>query len=200
MLFILHLLPLLKASNNNPRIVNVGGAANETENIFLDDLDLEQPGHYSFANLISHVATAMTVSLSRVAEENPEIVFISNFPGRVATDIFSTGWGDKWYSPYGKALVGAMQPLVKILSLSPEDAGERTLYMLTSAGFGGKGVPLQDGDSSALTMKKTKSGALFCINTKLEGIQKDSVMTKLQSQDAGNKIWARVQAVLEPYL
>lgn len=87
-----------------------------------------------------------------------------------------------------------------MIGISVKDAGERSVYLLTSARFGGNGVPLQSGATRVLTMKKTESGALFCVNQKLEGLQQERVMAKLQSRDAGNMVWARLQEVLAPYL
>ena len=190
MLFVFHLLPLLKASTNNARVVHLGGAGNEISDLFLDDLDLKEPGHYTLWNTINSVATAMTLTLSRVAEENPDVVFIFNMPGFVGTDIHAGSMFGKWY---GKILV-------KMIGISIEDAGERSVYLLTSAQFGGNGVPLQSGAAGANTMKKTGSGALFCVNAKLKSLQQESVMAQLQSQDAGSKVWARLQEVLAPYL
>jgi hypothetical protein len=171
---VLHLLPLLKVSSHNPRIVNLGGASNEVSNPILDDLDLKKPGNYTMWNIINYTATAMTLTLSRVAEENPDIDFIFNLPGLVPTEIHAGSMFDKWYG--------------------------RWLFSLIGTRFGGKDVPLQSGATKLLTMKKTESGSLFCVNGMLEGVQQEKVMAKLQSQDAGSKVWARLQEVLEPYL
>lgn len=140
-------------------------------------------------NMINYVATAMTLTLSRVASDNPEIDFIFNLPGLVPTEIHAGSMFDKWYGRWLFSLVG----------VSVEDAGERSVFLMTSARFGGKGVPLQSGATTLLTMKKAESGGLFCVNSKLEGVQQEKVMSKLESQDAERKIWARLQEVLAPY-
>lgn len=141
-------------------------------------------------NMINYVATAMTLTLSRVAEENPDVVFIFNLPGLVPTGIHANGMGGRWY---GKLLMW-------LIGIPVDDAGERSVFLLTSARFGRKGVPLQSGATSVLTMKKTEFGALFCVNDKLQGLQQESIIAKLQTQDAGNKVWARLQEMLSPYL
>jgi hypothetical protein len=169
--FILHLLPLLKASPNHPRVVNLGGASNEVSNLVLDDLDLEKPGNYTMWNMINYAATAMTLTLSRAAEDNPDVDFIFNLPCLVPKEIHAGSMFDKWYGRWLFTLVG----------ISVEDAGERSVFLLTSARFGGKGVPLRNGATKLLTMKKTVSRALFCVNSKLEGVQQEKVMAKLES-------------------
>jgi hypothetical protein len=187
LLFVLHLLPLLKASSNNPRVVNLGGAGNEVgpEKLFLSDFDLQDPKHYSLWNIFNFVATAMTLSLSRVAEENPDVVFIFNLPGLVPTDIHAGSMFGKWYGRATMWMVG----------IGVEDAGERCVWLLTSGAFGGEG-----GGGGVRTMKGTERGALFCVNQKLEGVQQESVMAKLEREDVGSKVWARLQEVLAPYL
>ncbi|KAE9375016.1 NAD(P)-binding protein [Stipitochalara longipes BDJ] len=187
LLFVLHLLPLLKASTNHPRIVNLGGAGLETAKLILDDIDLQKPENWSIGNLAAQVATAMSLTLSRLAEENPSVIFIFANPGLVVTNIYSHGYGGKWYM---KAFVTVIKPMMRMVALSEADAGERSLYLLTSAWFGG----------AALTMKKTESGALFSITYKLESVQWESVMTEVQRKDAAIKFWSRVQEVLRPYL
>ena len=188
LLFVLSLLPLLKSSTNNPRIVNLGGAGIETSKLHLDDTDFQNPENWSIGNIAAQVATAMSLTLSRLAEENPNVVFIFNNPGRVVTNIYNQGYGEKWFM---KAFVSVMKPAMKIVALSEADAGERCLYLLTSPRFG-KG--------EILTMIKTASGALFSINYKLEGRQWESIMTEVQRKDAGTKFWNRMQEVLRPYL
>lgn len=141
-------------------------------------------------NMINYVATAMTLTLSHVANENPDIDFIFNLPGLVPTEIHAGSMFDKWYGRW----------LFNLVGVSVEDAGERSVFLMTSARFGGKGVPLQSGATKLLTMKKTESEALFCVNSKLEGVQQEKVVAKLESQDAGSKVWARLQEVLAPYL
>jgi hypothetical protein len=133
LLFVIHLLPLLKASTNNPRILNLGGAGLETSKLLLDDLDYQKPGNYTINNIAVNIATAMSLTLSRLAEENPTVVFIFANPGPVITNIYSQGFEGRWYM---KAFITAIKPLMRIAALSKADAGERSLYLLTSARFG----------------------------------------------------------------
>jgi hypothetical protein len=198
LLFVIHLLPLLKASTHNPRIMNLGGAGLETSTLLLDDLDSQKPGKYTINNIAVNFATAMSLTLSRLAKENPTVVFIFANAGLVITNIYSHGFDGRWYI---KALIAATKPLIRIAALSEADAGDRSLYLLTSARFGQKGGVLSTaGESNALTMLKTESGALFSINCKLESVHWEGVMNEEQRKDAGAKFWERVQNVLGPYL
>jgi hypothetical protein len=199
MLFITHLLPLLNASFSirptyNPRVISILGAGFEDATIPLDDLDLRNPQNFSLQKIAKQGATLNTLALAHLAAdpENQEVVFIHNHPGEVKTDIFKNGWGGK--TPDN----GEMSPGVK-MGMAPEVSGERSLYLITSSKFGGKGVPLPYGEESGLTITKTGRGALFCINEQLECIQQESVLGQLKLKNADEIVWEKTQEVLKPY-
>lgn len=78
----------------------------------------------------------------------------------------------KWCSPVLSKIV----PVVtRIVGHSEEFAGERSLYLLTSATYGGKGVALGAGDVAELTLKKTESGGLFEVGDAFECLHLDKV-------------------------
>ncbi|KUJ12955.1 NAD(P)-binding protein [Mollisia scopiformis] len=193
-LFILNLLPLLKASPHSPRIVALGGAGLINPNLFLEDLDLDQLDHYTMRNTIDHVATCSTFTLSHLADENPDVVFVFANPGLVVTDIYNHGWGGRIYL---RMFVGLIKPLMRMFAVPAEDAGERCLYLLTSARFGRKGA---EEVSRALTMKKAEEGGLFCVTWKVESVFWETFLTEEQRQELEEKAWAKAQEVLKPYL
>jgi len=88
---------LLKSSPHNSRVVSLGGVGNEVPKVFLDDLDLNEPGNYTPWNMINHVATSMTLPLSPVAKEKLEVEFIFNFLGLVPTGIHAGSMFRKCY-------------------------------------------------------------------------------------------------------
>jgi hypothetical protein len=188
----IQLLPLLKLSQN-PRIVSVLSAGNETASIFLDDLDLKQPGHHSLLNLAKSTSTYTTLTMARLAKENPGVVFIHHYPGGVQTDLFKKVWGNKWYWP-------VVNGAYSMMGTSPEDAAEKIVYLITSAKYGGKGVPLSAGQSPALTMARTKQAdALYAITDKVKEIQQEKVMGQLKAMNAGDILWRKTLDVLGPY-
>jgi hypothetical protein len=191
-LFITQLLPLLNPSNN-PHILSVLAAGNESSSIYLDDLDLKKPEHYGLAAKSRSGATYTTLSMSRLAKENPRVVFIHHYPGGVKTDIFKKAWGDKWWW-------SIFSVVLSVFGTSPADAGEKCVYLLTSAKFGGKGVLLAAKEKQGLTMAKTKEpGSLFNINDKLQEVCNEKVMTELERMDAGDIIWQNTLKTIGPY-
>ncbi|KAJ9373881.1 hypothetical protein DTO282E5_1237 [Paecilomyces variotii] len=203
-IFIRRLLPLLRAAVNHgapnfsPRIVNVLGTGVETANLYLDDLTLSGPGHFNVASYVSHVATMTSVSLKRLAEqpENKNVVILHHHPGFVSTDLLKKSWGDQWDE--GKRNMGARAPADTTFS-TPEEAGERSLYVITSAKYGGSGVPLREGQGVGLTVKGTGNGSLFCVGDKLETLKLGDLLDSLEDNGSADLIWTHVDRMIGKY-
>jgi hypothetical protein len=133
----------------SPRVVNVLTAGKESTDLFLDDLTLKEPSRFNIPNFATHAATSVTLTLKRIAEapENKDIISIHSHPGVVGTDLFMKSWAGK-FDP-SKATVPPAGDFVK---LTPEEAGERCIYLATSAEFGGNGVLVQNGRHTAKTL------------------------------------------------
>lgn len=187
------LLPLLNSSPNSPRIVSILNAGYESSSIYLDDLDLEKPGHFSLLSLTKSMSTYTTLSMSTLAQENPHVVFVHHYPGGVTTDAFKKAWGGKWYFPLFRAALSAF-------GTSPEDAAEKVLYLITSAKYGGRGVPLREGQKAGMTMATSvKGGELFAIDNKMKELFQGKVMLELQAMNAGEIVWRKTVETLAPY-
>ncbi|KAF2092449.1 NAD(P)-binding protein [Rhizodiscina lignyota] len=192
-LFITQLLPLLNASSNNPRILSILAAGNESSSIPLDDLDLKKPENFGLVSSSKSAATHTTLSMLKLAQENPRVIFIHHYPGGVKTDLFKKVWGEKWWW-------WLFAPLLAMAGTSPEDAGEKAVYLLTSSKYGGKGVPLSASERPGLTMAKTKEvGSLFNINEKVQELYQEKVMADLNRMDAGAIVWRKTLETLKPY-
>ena len=182
------------SSTYNPRVVSILGAGFEDATIPLDDLDLRNPQNFSLQKVAKQGATLNTLALAHLAADpaNRGVIFIHNHPGEVKTEIFKNGWGGKTRDPK------LMSPGVK-MGMTPEVSGERSLYLITSSHFGGKGVPLPHGEEGGLTIAKTGRGALFCVNERMECIQQESVLGQLKLRSADEIVWEKTQEVLKLY-
>ncbi|KAH8878789.1 NAD(P)-binding protein [Thozetella sp. PMI_491] len=188
--FITRLLPQLRMaakSTESVRVINVLAAGQESTDLFLDDLTLKHPGRFGIPNFASHAATSVTLTLKRISEapENKDIVFIHSHPGLVSTDLFMKSWGGK----FDPSQATAAPPAGKFVELTPEESGERCLYLITSAEFGGSGVPVQSGRQAAQTLVHGVKGSLFSINDKFEALQQDGLLADLEKMGAPQKIW-----------
>lgn len=187
--FITGFLPQLRAaaqSLSSARVVNVLAAGKESTSLFLDDLTLKHPGRFNIPTYADHAATMVTLTLKRIAEarENKDVVFIHSHPGLVSTDLFMKSWAGK----LDPSKAAPAPPPGTFVELTPEESGERCLYLITSAEFGGNGVPVQ-GRQAALTLAHGVRGSLFSIDDKFAVLQQDDLLAELENMGAPQKIW-----------
>ncbi|KAK2680449.1 Short-chain dehydrogenase/reductase SDR [Fusarium oxysporum f. sp. vasinfectum] len=187
--FILRLLPRLQAAAKSgpeqysPRIISILAAGNESLDLFLNDLSLKEPGHFSVPIYARHVATMVTLSMKHLAEQ----------PGNEKIVAGATG-GDGAVPP-------AATPSARPLSQwTPEEAGEKALYLMTSAEYGGKGVNVTEGRSAGLTVTHQIGESLFSVNDVMKNLQQDTLLADLEAMGAQNAIWDYSVKTLAPWL
>ncbi|KAH8888046.1 NAD(P)-binding protein [Thozetella sp. PMI_491] len=135
MLFTVLLLPLLKASPFNPRVLSVLRAGQESADLDLNDLDVKKTAPSKWAYLgrcAAAIETMNSLYLERVAEQNPEVTFIHKFPGLVRTNIFGQGWGTAW-SVRKLMFTYVVPAIVSVTGMSDDEVGQRCVYTLFSA-------------------------------------------------------------------
>ncbi|KAM9876023.1 hypothetical protein VDGL01_09926 [Verticillium dahliae] len=204
-LFISRLLPKLQASvklgpgQYFPRVISILAAGSESTDLFLNDLSLREPGHFNIPIYARHVATMVTISMKHFAEqpENKKIVFIHAHPGKVATELLKKSWGDKWDPT---APPTAAPSAGNFSKFTPEEAGQKVLYLMASAEYGGNGADVPKGRSAALTLTHQTSGSLFSVNDKMENLQQDMLLSGLEAKGAPEAIWDHSIKTLAPWL
>jgi NAD(P)-dependent dehydrogenase (short-subunit alcohol dehydrogenase family) len=195
-LFMVHLLPLLRASKQG-RVVTVLAGGMEMSNIKIDDLTLEKPGNFGPMQSQIHNCTMLTLSMEQLAEENPTVAFIHAYPGAINTGNLYRGWGNQRILP---ALLGAVwTTIIWLFGFSKEESGERTLYLLTTAKFGGQGVAVISPEKPGQTTRRKQSGGLFLVNHKGESVLNEKVLVKLRKK-AKDAVWSKTQQILQPYV
>ncbi|KAH7142912.1 hypothetical protein B0J13DRAFT_596172 [Dactylonectria estremocensis] len=203
--FISQLLPKLQAAvksgpgRYSPRIISILAAGNESTDLFLNDLSLKEPGRFNIPTYAKHVATMVTLSMKRFAEqpENKNIVFVHAHPGRVATDLLRKSWGDKWDS---KAPPSPAPSAGNFSRWTPEESGQKALYLMTSAEYGGKGVEVLKERSAGLTVNHQAAGSLFSVNDVMETLQQDTLLADLEAMGAPDAIWDYTVKTVAPWL
>ncbi|KAI8629866.1 NAD(P)-binding protein [Xylariaceae sp. FL1651] len=162
------LLPLLNAAEH-PRVVSVLAGGQESP-LVEDDLDLRNP-----------------------AAENPKISFVHSFPGLVDTPLLGRGsTGIKNF-----LLTRLVTPLLSFFALSPEEAGARTLFYMTSARFSvnGGGVPVPAGVEGEAT--KTAARGVFLVNDKSQSVGDEKVMEELRTREMDKKVWEHAMGIFK---
>jgi len=197
-LFVKLLLPALKASADTPgRVISVlGGGLERAAALKVEDIDLKQPGSFGGPTAQSHYLCLNTVALDKLAEENPDVVFLHSWPGWVNTGNVHRGvkegtvwaWVVKWL----------LAPLIRLVSTRDEVAEQRYLFEATSAYYGGSGVPWGGKPGVNVKGEEGKNG-LFLVNFRANCTPNLKGMPVLREK-AGEKVWGYTLGVLGPYL
>lgn len=117
--------------------------------------------------------------------ENKDVVFLHAYPGSVATNLLQKSWGGQ--KPSGTLLSGPQGGLSRRWTV--EEAGQKVLYLMTSAEYGGKGVAVPETRSSESAPNQQAGGALFAVNDMMEILQQETTFRQLQEEGAPDAIW-----------
>ncbi|KAH7392336.1 hypothetical protein DE146DRAFT_137155 [Phaeosphaeria sp. MPI-PUGE-AT-0046c] len=194
-LFIMHLLPLLQYAEA-PRVVSVLAGGMERDAFDLDDIDLKKPGSFGMMKAQGHACVMITLTMEKLAAENPHVTFVHAMPGSVATGNVWRGVDDP-NSFMGWFVWLFLAPLIGIFSASEETSGQRNLFVATSALFGGRGVPWK-GKDGINTQNKQENG-LFLSGWNSDAISNSKVISSLRAR-AQEPLWKHTLEVLAPYL
>ncbi|KAJ5651152.1 uncharacterized protein N7484_004875 [Penicillium longicatenatum] len=197
MLFVFRLLPLLRAAEA-PRVVSVLGGGLERGNFDLEDIDLKRPGNFGPMKTQMQCITMNTMTMERLAGENPDVTFVHSWPGWVNTGNVRRGLDPN--SMIGWVVWLFLEPLIGLFSLSGEESGQRHLYQCTSAAFGGRGVRWMGKPGiNSLGQQGEQGDGLFLVNYKCDCTPNLGVLSLLRGKATG-KIWNHTQDVLRPYM
>jgi hypothetical protein len=192
----LHLIPLLRKSPHG-RVVTVFAGGMESSSIKVDDLNLEKPGNFGPIQSQRQMATMLSMAMEHLADEDSALTFIHSYPGAINTGNLGRGWGNRYM--LRAMLLAASVPLIWLLGFSEDECAERTLYMLTTAKFGGHGVPLSSGTEPGLSTTGKVDGGLFLVDQRCDSVMNSDTLTKLR-KEAKTKIWEKTMQTLKPYL
>ncbi|KAH7140361.1 hypothetical protein B0J13DRAFT_477532 [Dactylonectria estremocensis] len=183
------LLPLLNRSEN-PHVVNILAAGQEAP-LLEDDLDLRKPGNFSVASSSQHATTMLTLMLERWAAENPNISFVHQFPGLVATPILTRGSS----GITGFLLRWVVSPIINaFVAASPEDAGARSLFHATNARYtvpakANRASPIPEG----LERAGQSGGGVFQVSEKSEYVDNEKVL--VDQRRLSKTVWEHTQQI-----
>lgn len=201
MLFTTLLLPLLKSASTPARVVSILRAGQERVNLNTSDLDLKTPMSKStyLDNYAAAAETMNTLFLERLAEENPDVVFVHKYPGLVKTGIFGQGWGDSW-SVRRVLFTYVVPKVVSVMGISEGEVGERCVFTLCSGTLGGDDVHL-DGETG---LRNSRGGrgreGVFLVKEDDEEAVNTEVLEKLREYGVSQKVYEETKRVLGPFL
>lgn len=200
MRFIHNLLPLLTAPPS-ARILSIHGAGNEGK---LIESDLELHDHYSVMNARNHTSTMNTLALAHLTATHPTLSCLHIFPGMVVTK----GYGELaegFYAPFRWLCVYFVFPLLKMVTTTLKESGERHLFHATSARYpprearegGSEGLALPSGVEVAKGEDWEVGSGCYLVGPGGETVGDRKLLDEYRSRDTGKKIWEHTQEVFE---
>lgn len=187
MRFVHNLVPLLGASNGPARVVSVLAAGQEGK-IEEDNFDLQKS--WSFMKSNTYAATMNSLAVEHLATLYPSISFVHVFPGIVRTPLMNKTIG--WIA--GPIVTFLSRPM----SISPQESGERHLFISTSAAYppatpqdpANAGVPLVEGVKTSVASTGKIGGGSYILNYDGANVAKEKLMSGYRAEDLPKKLWA----------
>jgi hypothetical protein len=104
------------------------GGFEDKKKFFPDDFDLRKPDNFSFNRVRSQVTYMKTLFFERLAQQNEgKIGCVHIYPGLVMTPAMNAKSNPWWF----RAAMFCSSPVLRLYATSPEDIGQRMLYLAT---------------------------------------------------------------------
>ncbi|EQB46613.1 hypothetical protein CGLO_14332 [Colletotrichum gloeosporioides Cg-14] len=190
--FVSKLLPSMRRADRLRRVVSVFGATFEGA-IDMSDFQGSSKG---WPKLQAHMASIITLSLEAFQKTAPEVSFVHNFPGAVESGITRGSIG-----PLMRTLKTIFGVLGSLVHIPLEEAGERHLFLCTSARFSSgvedaaPGVPLPDGQTLARGVTGELGTGVYSIdaNGECATVKVERLLAMFREQGTAEQTFDRVE-------
>jgi hypothetical protein len=185
MRFIYDLLPLLSKSASG-RVVSVLAAGLEDK---IDTTDLDLKDHYSLPATANHGATMNSLAFEELAKENPTISFVHAYPGLVDTNLIGNLLGNAsgWQALLTTIAKYTVLPILRLFTITPDEAGERGLYEATSSTF-------------AVGAEGSEVNGFFRIDGSQDRAKKVDILETYKAEGVPKKVWEHTMSIYETVL
>ncbi|KAK3356753.1 hypothetical protein B0T25DRAFT_497447 [Lasiosphaeria hispida] len=194
--FIVNLLPSLQNANGIRRVVTVfagtkEGAVDKTDFQGRNISFLTSKGRGQFSSM-------MTLALEAIAQGAPTVSFIHVYPGFVKTNFGNDVEGMTFAAL--RAIWEAVFPVIgRFLATPVDEAGERHLFLATSARFPGTGtvagVPLPQGVTVARGADGKSGSGVYSVSNDAEGASSkvEKLLGSLREEGMVRHVWSHVE-------
>jgi NAD(P)-dependent dehydrogenase (short-subunit alcohol dehydrogenase family) len=200
--FVYDLLPLLTESPS-PRVISILAGGKESA---IDINDLEVHNDFTMVKAASNGTTQTTLAFEELAKAYPSITFIHKYPGFVNTGVIGRFLGTVTGVMAIPATIAkwAVLPIVNWFSTTTDEAGERGLFIATSARYPPSkpnmdfvGVQLPEGlevaDSSVV--KDGVGNGVYRLGATDDSAPDGDVLPGYRLDEVGKTVWEQTQAV-----
>lgn len=174
----------------------------------IDLNDLEVKNDFTFLKAASNGTGQTTLAFEELAKANPSISFIHKYPGFVDTGVIARllATVPGILSIPATIVSWALLPIVNLFSYTVEEAGERGLFIATSARYPPAqpktaylGVELPKGVhvAEASVVKEGKGNGMYRLGGNDESAAEAPILVEYRADDVGKKVWEETQAVWE---
>lgn len=172
----------------------------------VDFNDLEFRNNFNGFKAAGNGATQTTLAFEELAKTNPNITFIHKFPGFVATGVIDKlmGTAQGLYAIPATFARWVLVPIVQLFSTSVDVAGERGLFVASSARYPPAqpktevwGVALPEGIQIAKSSVVTdgKGNGVYILDENDESTPDAPVMPSYRQEVKGKVVWEDTQVV-----
>ncbi|KAF7563553.1 hypothetical protein G7046_g564 [Stylonectria norvegica] len=144
------------------------------------DLDVRDASNWSFWNASVHSTTMGTLSLERIARDNPRLSIVHWYPGPVATPGLA------------KAKKFGMSPPDQ---MSQGEAGQRALFLATNDRYSVEGGLITE--LEGLGRAARSGGGIFLIDPQGEATDNESVLASLRSRHVDEAVWTHTLKIFD---
>ena len=202
--FAYDLLPLLSQSPA-PRVISILAGGKESP---IDLTDLEVHNDFTFSKAAANGTTQTTLAFEELAKSYPSITFIHKYPGFVNTGVIGRFLDSVTGLLFLPATIAkyAVLPLVNFFSMTVDEAGERGLFLSTSARYppsksttGFTGVQLPQGVQVAESsdVKDGVGNGVYRLGPTDDPAPEGDVLPGYRLDGAGKTVWETTMAVWE---
>ncbi|KAI9798273.1 MAG: hypothetical protein M1833_004845 [Piccolia ochrophora] len=202
-----NLMPLLAVADL-PRVISVLAGGKEGG---LDVNNLEARENYSLKNAMTTAATQTTLAFEELAKSYPMVTFCHVYPGFVNTGQLDKLTGTAkgfWALPAVLARWIAI-PVVKMFGRTIEEAGERGLFISSSAKYPpakpkhpqevGIALPERVDVARSTIVKDGTGNGVYRLDANGESVENenDQILADFRAEDMGRTVWDRTATLWE---
>ena len=200
--FVYDLLPLLTASPL-PRVISILAGGKEKA---VDLNDLEVKNDFTFIKAAENGTTQTTLAFEELAKSNGSVSFIHKYPGFVNSGVLDRlmGTATGLYAIPATFVRWLVLPIVNYFSTTVDEAGERGLFLATSARYPpakpktdyvGTALPKGVEVAQSSVVKDGQGNGMYRLGETDDSAPDTDVLPGYRLDNVGQRVWEDTQAV-----
>ncbi|THY44393.1 hypothetical protein D6C98_08215 [Aureobasidium pullulans] len=195
MRFTTNLLPLMRSSEAAHVISVFGAGLEQMKDWDENDMSFRNAKRYNMSRARTHVIVMKTLFMEKLAAQNTgKVSFVHVYPGLVITPAFGNQDLPTWF----RAVWTVAKPFVKYaIAISPEEIGERILYLSSSA-LPPKDFHAHAGDKTiklAMSTDGIIGGGAYACKHDAETIDVQAKYKSLRASKVDERVWEHTLSV-----